>query len=278
VRNRAVLPNVERRLTSLAKKRAAEKKRRRRRGPGFAIIVFAGLALAGSVLAASGVWDPLGGDHHGVQHRTRGSDAAEVQAEFAPPALGSSGESDGGHRHLAVSGPAQPSPGTEIVEPVLPQTGQAPLSNGAGGHGPSNVGGADPTNPGESGVGGAKQVEPSAQEPPAQGPPSQVPPPAVSPPARPTHISAFCGPETEAGTVSCRATVSGEVGAPTGEVLFEDPGPGRFSAGSCVLNDDGNGISSSCTVEYAPALPTHEAVARYSGDTANAPSSGSFAV
>lgn len=281
----AVLPNVERMLISVARRRGVEARRRRRRGPRLTLIAFAGLALAGSALAATGVWNPLAGDHHRTQHPARSSGAARADigsAGSAPdlpggprgerPPQGANGHDLGGTTVPRVAEPA-------IARGGEPDTGQGPASNGAGAHGPASVGGRSPAIPGASDVGGGRQVEspgPGGGTP--EGPPGEAPPNEGPSGPRPTRVSVFCGPETETGAIHCRATVFAGAGSPTGQVFFADTGSGQFSASSCALGDDGNGTSSSCAVDYSPALPNHEAVASYGGDSANAPSSTSFVV
>ena len=291
MRSSAVLPNVERRLTSLARKRAAEAKRRRRRGPGFAIIAFAGLAIGGSALAASGVWNPLGDDHHRVQLPVQSSELAEVQSGFARgvPVLPGERRGEGG-RPGALGRPdplSRPDPGTttpQIAAPVVDQDGGADAGggsppNGAEPDGPPGIGGAQPKDTGANpGDGGGNPKDPGKDE---NGPQADPPDgPNGSPGLRPAPISVLCEGlrETQPNTF-CFATVVGEASAPTGQVSFETAGPNQFEPPSCTLRDLGDGTTSRCGVGYSllSELPV-EAVARYGGNTLNAPSSTNFVI
>ena len=87
--------------------------------------------------------------------------------------------------------------------------------------------------------------------------------PAV--PAHPTATSVVCVPAGSGpsdvlpvnGSSACTVTVSdtsatGKV-APTGSVNFSSDDPsGTFDSTNCTLNDNGDGMSSSCTVNYFP--------------------------
>ena len=284
MRSRAVLPNVERRLISLAKKRAAEAKRRRRRGPGFAIIAFAGLALGGSALAATGVWNPLGGDGDRAGGPASPSGVTKVGAGFARGVPILPRDADGGRQRPDPGGGGRKavSPPFQELEPVVDPDGEADTGQGAApnvkeANDPFGIDDSKPEHPGKSDDGNGPGKDPPSQ----QGDEDEKPPvesPPTDPPRAPssTRISVFCGFEGE-GTIQCLATVSGEVGAPTGQVDFEDSRAGQ-SANSCALSDDGNGISSSCTVDFPVGGPLREVVARYGGDAANASSSTGFLV
>jgi hypothetical protein len=292
VRSRAVLPNVERRLTSLARKRTAEAKRRRRRGPGFAIIAFAGLAIGGSALAATGVWNPLGEDHHRVQLPAQSSELAEVQSGFARGVPVLPGERQGEPGRPGALGRPDPlilpDPGTTTPQtaaaPVVDQDGGAdagggPPPNGAEPDGPPGIGGAQPKEPGASpGDGGGNPKDPGKG---GNGPQTDPPDgPNGSPSPRSAPISVFCEGlrETQPNTF-CFATVVGEASVPTGQVSFEAAGPNQFEPPSCTLRDLGDGTTSRCSVGYSllSELPV-EAVARYGGDTLNPPSSTNFVI
>lgn len=281
MRSRAVLPNVERRLTSLARKRAAEAKRRRRRGPGFAIIAFAGLALGGSALAATGVWNPLGGD--GDRAAAPSGGVAKVGTGFARGVPILPGDANGGRQRPNPDGggPQAAAPAFQDVEPVAgpdgeADTGQGTAPKGEGDNGQFGIDGSKPEHPGNPDDGNGPGKDPPSQQgdeqekPPVENPPTETPRVPSS-----TRISVFCGLEGE-GEIGCIATVSGEAGAPTGQIDFEDSRSGQSA--NCALSDDGNGISSSCTVDFPVGGPLREVVARYGGDAANASSSTTFLV
>lgn len=267
---------------------AAMTRRKRRSGSGPAIVVFAALALAGGALAATGVWNPFGGEHHHAQQQGRPAKRSGVQPGLAHGQPGPPRQPRGMRLSPTALGPGVGTVATpSVVSPVLPQGVEEPGTDGVGTDSPPNIAGADPTVPGAGHVGDAQQVDPNGQ--PSGGPnggPNGGPPQPPNPPPPaplPSRISVFCGSETEStgetpGTIVCDARVTGAASAPTGQVVFDDPGPGRFSVTTCVLSDDGNGVSSSCAVEYAPAQPAHEASAHYGGDGANAPSSTGFSV
>jgi hypothetical protein len=286
VRRKAVLPNVERMLIAAAKQRVAESKRRRRGGPGFAVIVFAAMALAGGALAATGVWSPLGGDSDQAQHShpTPSGEPAETGPGFTRGVPGVPRESRSG-RLQAAAGPVDPvTAAPQPVQPTIEYTDggidQAPAPNGEGPHGPSGIGGAQPED-GVSPEGNGTRPEPGK---PQDGDGPRTAPPAGPndlPSPRPTRISVSCEGlrETQPAT-SCQATVVGEAGSPTGQVSFETPGPNQFSPASCTLAALGDGISSACSVDFfrLSELPVTEAAARYSGDSLNAPSSTNFSI
>ena len=86
------------------------------------------------------------------------------------------------------------------------------------------------------------------------------------------------------GSTSCTATVtdtgSAPTSAPTGVVSFGSGGGGSFSAGTCSLSPDGDGVGS-CSVVYTPTAVgtgSHQITGSYAGDTAHEPSPGSTQV
>jgi hypothetical protein len=254
-------------------------KRRRRRGSGPAIVVFAALAFAGGSLAATGAWNPFGSEQHNAQQQGQPPRGSGIQPRLAHSQPGLTRQPKGKRPSPTAPGPGA---GTEAASPlvsVLPQNVKEPATDAAGAGGPLKVGVADATVRSGGRVGGAQQDDPNEQgndEPlPPPNPPSSTP--------LPSEITASCAKETEStaetpATTTCGVRVTGAAGAPTGEVVFEDPSNGQFSPAVCVLSDDGNGVSSSCTVLYSPALPRHEAFAHYGGDGTNASSSTGFSV
>jgi hypothetical protein len=272
IRDKAVLPNVERMLTSAAKKRAAEDtlSRARRRGPGFMIIAFATLALGGGALAAIGVWHPLGGGGHHFG-------SAVPRSEFSGVQEGSSSGVPGPAKAVRRGGPATDVGPGSVEGGAVPEV-PAPRFEGAenrdeGGGPPPE--GSGPTGP--STLGGSRSVDPNsgnpghAQQPSPTDPPGSPPPPSTPGPTQTSlHCTALPGAEAPSEPISrCLVTVSGQAGAPGGQVSFE--GNGQLSASSCVLSDDGNGVSSSCSIDVIRL----QIVAIYGGDAANQPSSGS---
>jgi hypothetical protein len=252
------------------------RKRSPRRGPGFMVVIFATLALAGGALAAVGVWHPLGGGggHRPVERfapeeapagtqsdfmhgapASRGSRSAERHSEGAAAAPGSAAD-------LSAFGPVEAPPGKSAVE-------QVPGDPSA----PTGVHGANPTSSEPSGVDEGQKVEAPPRVPPA--PPSPPEPPTP----QPSSTSVGCG-QISATMLRCSVSVRGEAGAPTGQVSFELLEPsgsvGRFSPSSCSLIET-NGVDRSlCQVEYGPLLPAHLAVAHYGGDANYLPSSATF--
>ncbi len=232
--------------------------RRARRGRGFAIIAVAGLALSGSALAAIGVWSPLGGGHH---HSVRGTDVAGV-AEFTPPTLDVPGGA-GAAPHTLGKQRRRPSQGSlSLVGPVPGSANESFLPSGnEGSEGPGNS--TPHPRHEETGPGGGHHAVP------AESPERE---PEEPPTPRPTHISIQCVFQSATSTVACTATVTGEAGPPTGQVRFEDVLQHGLPTQSCLLADDGNGTSSSCSVEYT-FPPASLGAAAYSGDSTNQPSS-----
>ena len=82
------------------------------------------------------------------------------------------------------------------------------------------------------------------------------------------------------GSSACTVTVTDtgalDTLAPTGSVNFTSDDPsGTFDNASCTLNDNGDGMSSSCTVNYTPPdVGTPTITATYVNDPAFDPSSG----
>jgi hypothetical protein len=106
--------------------------------------------------------------------------------------------------------------------------------------------------------------------------------------AHPTATSVVCVPAGSGpsdvlpvnGSSACTVTVSdtsvtGKV-APTGSVNFSSDDPsGTFDSTNCTLNDNGDGMSSSCTVNYFPPdAGTPTITAMYVNDPGFATSSG----
>lgn len=268
-----------------------EARRGRGRSSGLAIIAIAGLAVAGSAMAATGVWNPFaGGGRPRAEKSDRSEHASEPQAAPERPGLDlpadahnapqrrskSRGRSSESRTLAGVDAPFVPESAGE------PATDQPAASHGGGNVSPLAGGGTQPGGAAQPGGGsqpGGGGGSPVREERPPKEQPGSEPPSKEPPGPRSSQIGLDCTPPTVAVNqpATCRATVRGEAGAPTGQVIFKSTGPGSFSASACTLIDDGNGATSSCAVDYTPsAAGTQEMVAIYGGDAANGPSSENF--
>lgn len=276
MRDKAGLPSVESMLTAAAKRRA-ERSRARRRGTGFAVIAFAGLALAGSAAAATGLWDPLpfGGGHGISKHAGEDGAGAQTASVLPAPDLSPGGSRSGPAkergRTRGASGRAS-ALGADLptATPLLPSDQGAPSGDDGSGREPrgggtaqdGTDGGSHPTPPGDGpGPGGGGPPEGPGEE---KGTPG------------PSQLSVACSSESVAvgQPVTCKAVVRGNGPAPTGTVLFKSAGAGSFSTNPCTL---GNG--SSCAVTYTPeGTGAHQITVFYSGDRAYASDATSFAI
>lgn len=286
MRDKAVLPGVERMLTLAVKRRAAEGKCRRRRGSGMAIIAFAALALGGTAMAATGVWNPLG-----TAWNTFGGNGAPAEEQAhsevkEPPSgsdpVGQPRHSQEARRHLRTPGDKSPDVTTSHAEAMTPYGAGAPQVQ----HSPQHT---PPQTPSNTGAGRPEAVDDGASVDPSRNgepghpgheeAPPKPPPGEEKPGPRGSQTSLVCSPEA-AGidqTVNCRATVHGEGRAPTGQIYFKASGPGFLPVSSCTLIDDGTGETSSCGADYTPtATGAHQLAAYYSGDAANTASQGTF--
>jgi hypothetical protein len=287
VKHKAGLPTVEQMLTAAAKRRA-ERSRARRRGTGFAVIAFAGLALAGSAAAATGLWDPLpfGGGQPEVS-KPAAEDGSGTPTEVAPPVApgptpktspslraeqkrgrtqGASGRTTAPSTDLPAANPLPPPPSQGS-----PSGADAPSREPRGGGAAQGAsdGGSRSTPSGGGGGGGGSGGQPNTP-----GPNEENGNPG------PAQISVACSAEsvTVGQTVSCKATVRSSGPTPTGEVLFKSTGPGAFSMNPCTLGNGGGGVSS-CGVTYTPeSTGSHQITAIYGGDGANASNSTSFVI
>lgn len=280
--DRSELAQVERKVRDgMAREHAAavydeRKKSARRRGRDLMIIAFAGLALGGSALAATGVWNPVGSDQ---PSRAPARSGAVTQAP-APADAGSPekpGELGSGRRREAGGVHDQKGAETHSGAPSAlgrePEAGQSfapsalepPEQPAAGG-------GASPQQPA---AGGGVSPQNGGTAPGGQG--GAPPPPEESPAPQRTTASVGCF-QNGANTFLCSVRVVGEVSAPTGQVSFEvlesSGSAGQFSPGDCSL-DEHIGLVSLCQVEYGPILPARLATAHYLGNAASVPSDSS---
>lgn len=99
----------------------------------------------------------------------------------------------------------------------------------------------------------------------------------------PTTTALDCSPASaEVGqSVHCTATVSGVIGADSGEVVFKSENAGKLSARSCELSFAAKGAPASCSIDYVPAADgsaQQRLHAIYLGDEANEFSEAIFAL
>ena len=92
---------------------------------------------------------------------------------------------------------------------------------------------------------------------------------SAPPAATMTTLSSSANPSTSGSSVSFTATVTGN--APTGNITFVDSGSSIGGCASVALSGSGNTPTASCSTAGLAAGP-HTIVAKYSGDSANAPS------
>jgi hypothetical protein len=249
-----------------------------------AIIAFAGLALAGSALAATGVWNPLaGGERPRVEHPARSGGAIESEP------LSESDVTHPSRSHQQV--PRQPPRAEDrrakavtpvgVQEPLIPKSDGEPVvdppSGAEGGSSNGFSAGRDshPKVSGGTGDGG----QPRGEEPGRGESPPKEQPNQEGPSPHPSQTAFSCGPtEPKVGqTASCTVKVFGEGGPPTGQVDFQTAGAGSFSSGSCTLAEVTGSSTSACSVEYTPrASGAHQLTSSYGGDVAHTPISGSF--
>lgn len=278
----SLLEQIDRRLQdAIARDRAASSGARVRvrlssRGQRLGAIAFATLALGGSALAATGIWSPLGSGQRTEKPAGPGGTAkapagSRGQAQVPPGQGGGAPRTAAHHEARARKAPDLP-PAEPAAAPRSGESGEPSAPTDGGPSEPS--GGASPATPGPGAPGGGgKAVSPKHGGSAPSGPPAGGPPEP-----RPTRLSVICR-SPNGLDVGCQVTVTGESGAPTGQVALGGPSTAGFSATTCTLNDDGDGISSSCRFEYvapAPGAPPLEVTATYSGDASNAPSSTVF--
>lgn len=283
---KAAIQEVERKLgDAIARERAAAvyeepPERAPRRGPRFIAVIFAALVLAaGGALAATGVWNPFGGEHHDAQQQSQPPRGSDVQPGFedSPPDL--PGQSGDEHRSPTALGPTVGTVASPpVVDPVLPRSVEEPAPNSVGVPPPDGVGpagepsleGADPTNPGKGQVGGGHSTEPDG---PQNGNPSIAPPPVPQPPMAaqgfdffiksgetrqaasidPFSLEAFCDirpGRSNFGALNLASSVPGATVAPPGagpEELIS--GRSVFSVGQTIVPEGGGPEPISATGE-----------------------------
>lgn len=239
-----------------------------------AIVAFAVLALGGTALAATGVWNPLGldiGHHQAAPKGQPGGPSGAPSGPESGPAGARSAPLRRRAHHRHSRRPAGTSPnavGSPVGDEAPPQeaegAGDVPRAGppAGGGGGPANGGG------GPAGVGGG--VEQPTHQPPKEEPGGREPEKEQAPRQRESQTTFTCSAETvKAGTaVVCAVKVVGEGGVSGGKVVFSSDGSGSFSVGSCSLES-----SSGCQVEYTPeAAGSQLLTAAYSGDSDFSPS------
>ena len=242
-------------------------------------------------MAATGVWNPFaGGGHPRAEKSNRSEHASEPQAAPEGPDFDLPADAHNAPHHPPKSRGRSSEPGTlaGVEAPFVPEsagepaTDQPAASHGGGNVSPLGGGGSQPgggVQPGGGSQPGGGGGSPVREERPPKEQPGNEPPSKEPPGPRPSQVGLDCAPPAVAvnQAATCRATVRGEAGAPTGQVTFKSAGPGSFSASACTLIDDGNGATSSCAVDYTPsAAGTQVMAANYGGDAANGPNSENF--